>query len=163
MKGVVVNIHAAFAAIGEVQVTLTIDQGTRQAREHRAVGGLDHGYSVGGGRRCSIRQANIGVPCGDRPVERDKDEDGGPPGSIKSVVLPLEMMPVGEPFGVFLLFGSAGGIVTTKDCFVPGPLYRVATPVTLSAAHQTLPEVRVRPHELTNCGSVASAAPDVLA
>src|SRR5258708_11927797 len=78
MKGVVVNIHAAFAGIGEVQVTLTIDQGTGQAREDRAVGGLDHGYSVGGGRRCSIRQANIGVPSGDRSVERAKDEDGWP-------------------------------------------------------------------------------------
>ena len=54
-------------------------------------------------------------------------------------------------------------MVTVKNCFVPGPLYRVATPVALSATHQALPEVRDRPQELTNCGSVGSATPGVLA
>jgi hypothetical protein len=52
---VVVNIHAAFGDIGDVEVPLSIDQGAGQTRVDRAVGGLDHSYSVGGGRRCSIR------------------------------------------------------------------------------------------------------------
>jgi len=64
----------------------------------------------------------------------------------------LAMIPVGEPIGVFLLFGSAGGMVTIKDCFVPAPLYKVATPILLSETHQVLPEERDRPQELTNCG-----------
>src|ERR1700747_1067916 len=76
VKRVVVNIHAAFGDIGDVEVPLTTDQGAGQARVDRAVGGLDHGYSMGGGRRCSIRQGDVGVPCGDGPVERGKDEIG---------------------------------------------------------------------------------------
>src|SRR5260370_27574853 len=47
---------------------------------------------------------------------------GAPAASTKSVVLPLAMIPVGEPVGLFLLFGSAGGIVTVKDLFVSWPL-----------------------------------------
>src|SRR5260221_14056756 len=74
MKRVVVNIHAAFAGIGDVEVALTIDQGTGKAREDRAVGGLDHSYGMGGGRCCSIRQTDIRVPCGNRPIQRGKDE-----------------------------------------------------------------------------------------
>src|SRR5258708_16693401 len=76
LKRVVVNIHAAVAGIGDVEVALTIDQGTGKAREDRAVGGLDHSHSMGGGRCCSIRQTYIRVPCGDRPVKRGKDEIG---------------------------------------------------------------------------------------
>src|SRR5260370_1976365 len=81
----------------------------------------------------------------------------------ESVVLLLGMMRVGEAVGLLGLFGFAGGMVTTKDCFFPGPLYRVATPFALSETHQTLPAVRVRPQELTSCGSVASATPGALA
>ena len=44
-----------------------------------------------------------------------------PGASKKSVVLPLKMVPVGVPVGVFLLFGSAGEMVTIRDCFVPEP------------------------------------------
>jgi len=102
--------------------------------------------------------------CGDRRVERGENENGwGARASTKLVVLPLAMIPVGEPVGVFLLFGSAGGMVTIKNCFVPRPLYQVATPVALSAIHQVLPEERDRLQELTNCGSVASATPAALA
>src|SRR5215472_11687905 len=88
---------------------------------------------------------------------------GLPDASTKSVRAVVGDIPVGEPVGVFLLFGSAGGMVTIKDCFSPGPLYRVATPVALSVTHQALPEVRDRPQEFTNCGSLLSAGPAVLA
>jgi len=40
----------------------------------------------------------------------------------KSVVLPLNIAPVGVPFGVFLLLGSAAGIVTTSPYLRPWPL-----------------------------------------
>jgi hypothetical protein len=37
-------------------------------------------------------------------------------------VLPLKMVPVGLPVGLFLLVGSAGGMVTIRDCLAPAPL-----------------------------------------
>jgi hypothetical protein len=40
----------------------------------------------------------------------------------KSVGLLLEMMPVGEPIGVDLFVGSAGGIVTINGFLIPAPL-----------------------------------------
>jgi len=53
----------------------------------------------------------------------EKEERRGFPGANKkSVGLLLAMVPVGVPVGVFLLFGSEGGIVTIRDCLVPAPL-----------------------------------------
>jgi hypothetical protein len=42
--------------------------------------------------------------------------------SRKSLALPLKIVPVGLPVGVFLFVGSAGGIVTTRGFFVPALL-----------------------------------------
>lgn len=60
---------------------------------------------------------------------QNRNTAGFPGASKKSVWLPLKMVPVGQPLGVFLFVGSAGGMATTKDCFSPAPLYNVLTPV----------------------------------
>jgi hypothetical protein len=73
----------------------------------------------------------------------------GDPDNRKSEV-PLKTAPVGAD-GELCPLGT--GIVTTRLCFVPAPSYRVDTPVPLSATHQKLVGLRVRPHELTSCGS----------
>ena len=60
------------------------------------------------------------------------------------------MVPVGVPVGVFLLFGSAWGTVTIRDCLSPAPLYSVLKPVALSEIHHGLPEPRDIPQGLIN-------------
>jgi hypothetical protein len=55
-------------------------------------------------------------------IHENSTEAGLPGASKKSVWLPLKMVPVGEPVGVFLLVGLAGGRATIKDCFDPAPL-----------------------------------------
>src|SRR5882757_7217971 len=95
-------------------------------------------------------------------IVEKRNKLGLPGASKKSVGLPLAMVPVGVPSGVFLLLGSAGGMVTTRACLAPGPLYSVLSPVPLSEIHQGLLELRDSPHGLINCGSVTGATPDVL-
>src|SRR6266436_7623403 len=79
--------------------------------------------------------------------------------SKKSVWLLLAMVPVGVPSGVFLLFGSACGMVTTRDRLTPAPSYSVLKPVLWSETHHALPEPRDIPQGLINGGSVTGATP----
>src|ERR1700733_15367611 len=87
----------------------------------------------------------------------------GPPGRMKSVGLPLAIVPVGVPVGKVLLFGSALGMVTIREFFTPAPLKSVLRPVPLSEIHQGLEELRESPQGLTSVGSVTGATPEVLA
>src|SRR5882724_1951602 len=75
----------------------------------------------GGAAPCAT--ATFGFHAAIDPSTVQKIKEAGSFGpSRKSVALPLKIVPVGEPVGVFLLVGSAGGIVTISDCFAPGPL-----------------------------------------
>src|SRR5215831_10552190 len=94
------------------------------------------------------------------PVQK-RNTAGFPGASKKSVWLPLKMVPVGEPFGVFLFVGSEGGIVTTKLCFSPAPLYSVLTPVAWAETHHALPGPRDSPQALISWGSATGVEPEV--
>src|SRR5512147_26190 len=78
------------------------------------------------------------------------------PGTSSKPVVPLKTVPVGTPGSLPV----AGGTVTTSDCATPAPLYRVESPVPLSAAHHGVVELRERPQGLTRFGSVNVAMPD---
>src|SRR3954466_6739253 len=50
-------------------------------------------------------------------------------------------------------------MVTTRPCFTPRPLYRVATPVPASEIQNGLVAERDMAHAFFNCGSVLAASP----
>src|SRR5215469_11612230 len=77
MERIVVNIDTAFTGIGGIEVTLTLNQGAGQPSVDRPIGHPGHGYSMRGGRRRSICQSDIRVPCGNRSIECDKDKNSG--------------------------------------------------------------------------------------
>src|SRR6266513_401667 len=72
--------------------------------------------------------------------------------------LPLKTIPVGADGGTP---PKGGGTVTTSGIFWPAPVYSVETPVPLSATHQGLVALAVRPHGLTRSGSVTGARPGI--
>src|SRR3954468_14234460 len=74
----------------------------------------------------------------------------------KLVLFALKTTPVGAANGALL---DDGGIVTTSPCFAPLPLYKVESPVPLSAPHHGLPAERASPHGFTRSGSVNDARP----
>src|SRR5258708_12351219 len=93
----------------------------------------------GGAAPCAT--ATFGFHPAIVPSMVEKRNTAGAPGaSRKSVLLPLAMVPVGVTVGVFLLLGSAGGMVTFKDFLSPAPLYIVLNPVPLSVNLHVLPE-----------------------
>src|SRR6266403_292978 len=75
----------------------------------------------GGAAPCAT--ATVGFHPAIVPSIVEKRNAAGLPGaSKKSVGLLFAMVPVGVPSGVFLLFGSACGMVTTRPCLAPAPL-----------------------------------------
>src|SRR6516164_4010211 len=83
------------------------------------------------------------------------NSDADPPGRAKLLVL-LKTCPLGAEGGVPPM---GGGMVTTKPCFTPLPLYKVAKPVLLSFTHHGLVEEDESPHGFTTSGSVELASP----
>src|SRR4030088_1490320 len=115
----------------------------------------------GGAAPCAT--ATFGFHPAIVPSMVEKRNTAGAPGaSRKSVLLPLAMVPVGAPVGVFLSFGSAGGMVTIKDCLAPAPLYTVLNPVPSYEPDDGLPEARDKPHGFISCGSGTGATPAAL-
>src|SRR5205085_10245955 len=77
----------------------------------------------------------------------------------KSVALPLNITPVGDPGAGWL---GALGIVTTNGTIAPAPLYSVDVPPALLAIHQGLPGLETRPQAFCRLGSVTAARPGIL-
>src|ERR1700724_3452079 len=79
-----------------------------------------------------------------------------PGASRKSVALPLNITPVGEPGAVWL---GALGTVTTNGTIAPAPLYKVEVPPALLEIHQGLPGLETNPQAFCRLGSVTAARP----
>src|SRR5258708_20906062 len=116
---------------------------------------------MGGGRRCSIRQRDVRVPCGYRPIERGKDEIGWSARRQHEIgCAAVGDDTRGRTGWRLLVIRISRWNGDDQGLFRPGPLYRVATPVALSASHQVLPEERDRTQELTNLRYAASETSD---
>jgi hypothetical protein len=124
LKCAVVNINSAFGEISNIEIALAIDQCAGDAGVTGPVFGprpTVTAWVEGAASPCPM--ATFGFqPAMVPSIVQNRKFAAMPPVNKKSVWLLLAIVPLGEPMGVDLFVGSAGGMVTIRGFLIPAPL-----------------------------------------